>query len=301
MQTPTYYLGVDGGGTRTTALVCDGSGAEVLTVTGDSVNYNSEGMEAARDHLRAIVTQIQEKTGVDRFRAACVGSSALFGRATKEETAAFTGGILPADTVLMDSDLFIALKASRTKNALVAVCGTGSMAAAFGPDGTVITRGGFGYLFGDEGSGYAIAREGLFAAARAAEGTDPPTLLTAALTEHFGVKDVYAFTGMAYDPPLPRKRLAAFAPRVTACAMAGDETAEGILFRQAELFAGTVRSLAGVLPAPPAVFLYGGVFTHDPVFTGHFRELIKDACVSCRPLPMPPVKGAVLAAMETDG
>ena len=296
MQTNHFYLGVDGGGTRTTALVCDGDGAELLTVTGDSINYRSEGMEAAREHLRAIVAQIKEKTGIERFRGVCVGSSALFGRATEEETAAFTGGILTADRIVMDSDLYIALKAARTDNALVAVCGTGSMAAAFGEDGKVLTRGGFGYLFGDEGSGYAIAREGLFAAARAAEGTDPPTTLTAALTEHFGVKDVYAFTDIAYDPPLPRKRLAAFAPRVTACAMAGDETADAILARQAALFAGTVRSLAAALPAPPEVFLYGGVFAHDPVFTGYFREEIHDACVTCHLLPMPPVKGAALAA-----
>ena len=298
-ETKNYYLGIDGGGTRTTALVCDGQGAELLTVTGDSINYRSEGMAAAREHLRAIITQIKEKTGIERFRGACVGSSALFGRATEAETAAFADGLLPADRILMDSDLYIALKACRTDNALVAVCGTGSMAAAFGEGGRVITRGGFGYLFGDEGSAYAIAREGLFAAARAAEGTDPPTALTAALTEHFGVKDVYAFTEMAYDPPLPRKRLAAFAPRVTACAMAGDETADGILSRQAALFAGTVRSLAAALPAPPTVFLFGGVFAHDPVFTEYFKEEVKDVCGVCRLLPAPPVRGAVIAAMET--
>ena len=301
MQTQNYYLGIDGGGTKTTALVCDGDGAELLTVTGDSINYRSEGMEAAREHLRAIAAKIREKTGIERFRGVCVGSSALFGRATREETDAFAGGILSADRIVMDSDLYIALKAARTDNALVAVCGTGSMAAAFDGNGRVITRGGFGYLFGDEGSAYAIAREGLFAAARAAEGTEPPTALSGALTEHFCVKDVYAFTELAYDPPLSRKRLAAFAPRVTACAMAGDETAEGILARQAALFAGTVRSLAAVLPAPPVVFLFGGVFAHDPVFTGYFKKEIRDVCGFCHPLTTPPVKGAALAAMEGGG
>ena len=172
------------------------------------------------------------------------------------------------------------------------------MAAAFGPDGKVLTRGGFGYLFGDEGSGYAIAREALFHAARAAESTEPPTALTEALLSHFGAADVYAFTDLTYDPPLPRKKLASFAPCVTECAQAGDETAKAVLARQAALFADTVRSLAAALPEPPEAFLYGGVFAHDPIFTGYFTEAVKDCGVSCRPLTTPPAMGAALCAMR---
>lgn len=292
-----YYLGVDGGGTKTVALVCDETGRDVIAVTGDSINYRSEGMTAAREHLRAILSEIERKTGIAAFRGACIGSSALFGAATEEETRAFTEGLLPAERIRMDSDLFIALKACRTANALAAICGTGSMAAAFDGGGNVVTRGGFGYLFGDEGSGYAIAREALFIAARAAEGTEPPTLLTEALCRHFGVKDVYAFTSLAYDPPLPRKRLASFAPCVTRCAGQGDPAAIAVLHRQADLFADTVRSLAAVLPERPEVFLYGGVFTHDQIFTARFKERIAGCCAACGMLPVPPVKGAALAAM----
>ncbi|MBQ6065607.1 MAG: hypothetical protein IJK89_02180 [Clostridia bacterium] len=293
-----YYLGVDGGGTRTTALVCDETLRELVTVSGGSVNYCSEGMERARDNLRAILSEIAEKTGVGRFASAFIGSSALFGRADEATLRAFTDGVVVADRIAMDSDLYVALKSCETDNALAAVCGTGSMAAAFGPAGEVLTRGGFGYLFGDEGSAYAIAREAMFHAARSAEGTEPPTLLTGALSAFYGVKDVYAFTDLAYDPPMERKRLAAFAPEVTRCARQGDGTADAVLKRQAELFAGTVRSLASVTPQKPAVFCYGGVFAHDERFTAYFREALGDACVSCGPLAKPPVYGAVLAARE---
>ena len=291
-----YYLGVDGGGTKTTALVCDEELREIATVSGGSVNYRSEGMEAARANLAAIVSELAAKTGIERFRSAFIGSSALFGRADEAALRAFAEGVVPAERIAMDSDLYIALMSCETDNALAAICGTGSMAAAFGPEGNVLTRGGFGYLFGDEGSAYAISREALFRAARAAEETDPATLLTGALTGFFGVKDVYAFTDLAYDPPMERKRLAAFAPAVTDCARRGDETAREVLRRQAALFAGTVRSLAAALPEKPAVFCYGGVFAHDEIFTGYFREALGDGCVSCGPLPKPPVYGAVLAA-----
>ena len=270
-----YYLGVDGGGTKTTALVCDAAGRDVIAVTGDSINYRSEGMTAARAHLRDILSEIERQTGIDGFRGACIGSSALFGPATEEETRVFTEGLLRAERLHMDSDLFIALKACGTSNAIAAICGTGSMAAAFDGGGNVVTRGGFGYLFGDEGSGYAIAREALFIAA----------------------KDVYAFTSLAYDPPLPRKRLASFAPCVTRCAEQGDPAAIEVLHRQADLFADTVRSLAAVLPERPKVFLYGGVFAHDPLFTARFKARIAGCCGTCEMLPTSPVKGAVLAAM----
>ena len=122
--------------------------------------------------------------------------------------------------------------------------------------------------------------------------------LTGALTDFFGVKDVYAFTDLAYDPPLERKRLAAFAPRVTDCARQGDPTADAVLQRQAGLFADTVRSLASALAQRPAVFCYGGVFAHDERFTAYFRQALGDACASCGPLARPPVYGAVLAARE---
>ena len=293
-----YYLGIDGGGTRTTALLCDDALREVARAEGGSINYRSEGMENARGNLRALLAALADKTGVDRFCSVFIGSSALFGRADAAQTAAFAEGIVNADTVTMDSDLYIALNACGAPNALAAICGTGSMAAAFGPAGQVLTRGGFGYLFGDEGSGYAIAREAMFRAARAAEGTEPPTLLTGALTAFYGVSDIYAFTDLAYDPPLPRKRLAAFAPQVTACAEQGDKTAKEVLTRQAALFAGTVRSLAQVLKEPPAVFCAGGVFDHDAFFTEAFRQAISDCCASVSPLPAPPVFGAVLAAKE---
>lgn len=292
------YLGIDGGGTKTTALVCGDDLREIVTVTGGSINYRSEGMENARENLLEILAEIAAKTGIKRFRGAFIGSSALFGRASADELRDFTGGVVSADHIAMDSDLYIALKACGTDNALVAVCGTGSMAAAFGADGKVITRGGFGYLFGDEGSAYAIAREAMFRAARAAEATEPATLLTGALTAFYGVKDVYAFTDLAYDPPLDRKKTAAFAPEVTRCARQGDETAKAVLERQATLFAGTVRSLSAVLPEPPAVFCYGGVFQHDEVFAAYFKEALGNACASCGPLPTPPVFGAVLAARE---
>ena len=291
-----YYLGVDGGGTKTTALVCDDALRETVTVCGGSVNYRSEGMARARDNMAAILAEIAAKTGVDRFRSAFIGSSALFGRADDATLRAFADGVIPADRIAMDSDLYIALKSCETDNALAAICGTGSMAAAFGPAGEVLTRGGFGYLFGDEGSAYAIAREAMFRAARAAENTEPATLLTGALTAFFGVKDIYGFTDLAYDPPLDRKKTAAFAPEVTRCARQGDETAKAVLERQAALFAGTVRSLATVLPEKPAAFCYGGVFEHDEIFTAYFREALGDACASCAPLQKPPVFGAVLAA-----
>ena len=292
------YLGIDGGGTKTTALVCDENFNKLAQCVGGSINTRSEGLENARENMRRILRDIEKNTGVRHFDAVFIGSSALFGRAGEDELAAFTDGVFDAERIAMDSDLFIALKACKKENALAAICGTGSMAAAFGENGEVVTRGGFGYMFGDEGSAYAIAREAMFRAARAAEGTEKNTALTDALCAFYNVKDVYGFTDRMYEPPMERKALAAFAPCVTACAENGDGTALEILRHQAELFAATVRTLAEKLPRKPEIFLFGGVFEHDKIFTSVFKEYTADRCVSCSLLTEPPVTGAVRAAAE---
>ena len=58
-----YYLGIDGGGTRTTALLCDDKLREIARAEGGSVNYRSEGMDNARENLRALLAELKEAAG----------------------------------------------------------------------------------------------------------------------------------------------------------------------------------------------------------------------------------------------
>lgn len=294
-----YYLGIDGGGTKTTAVVADKDGITVTEVSGGSINYRSVGLDVARINMSAMLDDIKAQTGITHFRSVFVGMSALSGKATQNELDAFCGGIFDADKINMDSDLYIALAACDTSRPLAAICGTGSMAAAV-KEGKVITKGGFGYILGDEGSGFAIASDGLKAAVRAGEDITEKTVLTDYALEYFGVGDIYKLINVCYEPPLSRSRLASFAPFVTKAAEEGDSIAFDIIKKQVHEFALTVKALVRELDYKPDIRLYGGVFEHSKLFTEMFTDEIKNSCTGIGLMKKRPVDGAVKCAIEKD-
>ena len=292
-----FFLGIDGGGTKTTALVGDANGTVLLHAVGKTVNYCAVGMEKAKENMRLLLADIEAQTGINRFACVFIGMSALFGRATDEETAAFCDGVFSADKIVMDSDLYIALAATGEHGAAaVGICGTGSMACGRTEDGRIITKGGFGYLLGDEGSGFRIAQDGLFAAVRAAEGAGEKTALTAAALDFWKAQTAAGLVDVFYDPPMERNEIAKFAPVVIQTAQQGDAVALSVIRRQAALFADTANALLRELPQGLPFYVYGGIFEHNPLFRQLFAEHLDGHAVIL--LPHTPAQGALLAAVD---
>lgn len=293
-----YYLGIDGGGTKTTCLVCDDTLKEVYRYVGSSINFYSEGFEKARRNMSDMLENIKENTGIAHFAGVCVGSSALFGRADEETRNKFCDGVFSCDKILMDSDLFIALKACETENPLVVIAGTGSMTAALTPDGKVITKGGYGYILGDEGSGYRIAVDAIRAAVRSLDGTGEKTVLGEKLLEFSSVSSKEDLPTFFYSSDTDRKKTASFATTVLLSADNGEKTSLKILENQAYELSLTVKALIRELPEKPSVFLYGGIFEHSEIFSNYFKKNIEELCDGCTLLKCEPAFGAVIAAKE---
>lgn len=299
-----YYLGIDGGGTKTTALLCDETLRPLASFVGREINYQAVGMETARLHLKETLDGLFLQTGPLPLRAAFIGLSALSDRAPEALTEAFCEGIVKCDTVAMDSDVMIGLEAMETEGAAAfAVCGTGSMVAGRLPDGTLLHTGGWGWLLGDEGSGYRMAVDALRAAVSGYEGSAEATMLTKAAFEYYKLSAMEDLIGLFYDPTPERSEIASFCPVLFACAGSGDAAAMRIIDRQASLFANTVSALLRRLPEGAPLGLWGGVFQHAPLFRGRFAKYVAarfpGSAVSL--LPKPPEYGAVLAAMKEDG
>lgn len=293
-----YFLGIDGGGTKTTCLVCDENLNEIYRTVGSSINFYSEGYGNARDNMKEMLLDIEKNTGISHFDGVCIGSSALFGRADGKTLSDFCDGVFDADKILMDSDLFIALKATGKKNAAVVIAGTGSMAAGFNEKGEIITKGGFGYILGDEGSGYRIALDGIREAVRSLDETGIRTVLGDYLLEFSGVKTKEELVDAFYNPEKDRKTIASFAPYVSKAARKGDTAAIKILTEQGDLLYYTVKALLKKMPEKPYIGLFGGVFQHDEIFTSYFKSLTERRCCACEVLTKEPVFGAVIAAKE---
>ena len=68
-----YYLGIDGGGTRTTAAVSDENGNVLFKAVGKSINFYSVGMEKARENLKNVINDIYKNIGKIEFESAFIG------------------------------------------------------------------------------------------------------------------------------------------------------------------------------------------------------------------------------------
>lgn len=297
-----YYLGIDGGGTKTTAIICDEKCNLISSFIGESINFNSVGTQEARKNLKTIIDGVLADNICPD--AVFIGMSAISERADESLTKELCDGIIDCGNITMDSDVYIGLEAMRCDgSAAMVISGTGSMAAGRLPDGSIIHTGGWGYILGDEGSGYAMALDAIKAAICGYEGSSQKTALTQAVLDYFKITDMQELIDIFYNPPLPRSEIAKFAPIFTECAKNGDETAVSILKNHARQLADTVSALLVRMPEGTPLGLWGGIMKNCKDFREEFSALIKQKFPATKiaVLEYAPEYGAVFAAMKADG
>ncbi len=294
-----YYLGIDGGGTRTTAAVSDEQGNIVLKIVGKSINFYSVGMEKARENLADVLNEIYKSLGKIEFDSAFIGCSALDDVADEETIQSLCDGIINSKKIGMNSDVYVALASSgEDKCRVVAICGTGSIATGIDENGTVKTKGGWGHIIGDEGSAYSIAVNALKASAMLYdEGKKTPLVKKA--SEFFGVEDFRDAIGKIYSPETTKDVLASFSAKVGEITRA-DFVAYSIIVNQAHYFSKTVLALLNEMKNCTLLSLYGGVFQNNELFRKIFIDDIKEfhSYLKIEMLTLPPEEGALKIARE---
>ena len=297
------YLGVDGGGIKTTAIVANEKGKVLAKTVGGSIDYKTIGLTAARNNLKLIINELCDRCNETVFRCACIGSSALSGRATSKETNNLTVNIIEAEKIIMDSSIFTAMECMLGKGpCALAISGIDSMVAARNEKGKMSKAGGWGYLLGNEGSGYAIAIDAIRYAIRAYEGSEEPTKLVEDMLEFFDVFSPSELRDKFYDPISERGKISAFAGRVFSCASAGDAAARKIVTEHARMLAGTTKSLLKTFPDDTVIGLWGGVFVNNRMFRNEFAAamLEQNESYSIELLNYPAECGALFAAYKSD-
>jgi N-acetylmuramic acid 6-phosphate etherase len=191
------FLGIDGGGTHTVALLAvrkPGAGPAGWALLGRGTtgpsNRQAVGTEQALEALDEAVSAAFLAAGVPRgpVAGACLG---LAGADRPDDQAVlheWADRVRLAGRVEVTSDAAILLAAGTPDGSgLVLIAGTGSIAFGRTADGRRARAGGWGYLLGDEGSAYALVMSGLQAVARAADGRGPATALTERFLKRFGL------------------------------------------------------------------------------------------------------------------
>ena len=238
----SVYIGIDAGGSKTELLAATRQDDEILNLFGSSGNPARVGFDGSIYVLSELILQAMNRLD-GKVVSVCAG---IAGAGRPREQQRIEDGIRTElgdrapSRLLITHDGDIALEAAfEGKSGIIVISGTGSVSLARTKDGKFLRAGGWGYLIGDEGSGYIIGSMGLRALAHAFDG-GPETQIVKLLAEARNVTNAEELIALVYEEKVP---LQTFAPLVIQAAKAGDDVASAIIEEQARQLARQVRWL----------------------------------------------------------
>lgn len=294
-----YYLGIDGGGSGTRALLVAEDGTICGRAEAGPSNLNAVDAATVAASLRAVVAACLSGSGSPPV-VTCLGLAGAESADVRTRIAAMLGESLPGRQVII-SDAAIALEgAFAGSGGMFLIAGTGSVCQGRSEDGALVRCGGWGHLVDDAGSGSWIGRRALATALRQFDGRAVRTELQSAVLDALGISDAEHIVARLYHPLLSPAELAALAPLVCELAASGDPAAQAIVESAAEELAALVDGVAKQLPSGVHRLCFGGgLLQHQPMLRGALEPRLHAYSI-VRPR-ITPLGGAVLRAIREDG
>ncbi len=300
------FLGIDGGGSKTLALIADESGNVIGRGSAESSNYHSIGKEKAFESLNDAIRLAFEdaKLSPQNFRAACIGLAGVDRPQDRAVIESWARENLPSTPLKIVNDAELVLAAGTPDGWGVAmICGTGSIVYGRNKNGETTRAGGWGYLLGDEGSGYRIGLAALQAIVRSHDGRDESTILQSSILNHLSLSSPVDLIKYIYRERVPTAEIAALASFVEAAAENGDGVATRILQEAAHELSLAVKSvvrqlrMTGAIPCAQA----GGMITRGKMIAVMFRESAHAIGLALHPIQpvLEPARGAIRLALQT--
>src|SRR3954468_9817621 len=225
----THVLGIDAGGTKTVCLLADEGGSIVAEARGGGANLQAAG----ELEVEKVLHRVMEEALGDRAvvpAAICLGIAGVDRPDDSAVVSAIMRRIGYKARIVVVNDALVALEAGAPgQPGIVVISGTGSISYGRNAQGEAARAGGWGYVLGDEGSGYWIGRAALRAVLRQADRRGPVTVLTELLLNHFEVAAPSELIHQVYNKDLKPTAIAALASCVQAAFSQGDAVAIGIL------------------------------------------------------------------------
>lgn len=292
-----YVAGIDGGQSSTLALVADESGRIVGRGRAGPSDELGAGPQSTRlrDALHDALDAARTAAGLD---PACTFAAIVAGISGYNGTLRGRSPQLPSPRVTLMHDAPIAhAGALAGRPGIVIVAGTGSVVYGRDAAGRERTLGGWGYLFGDEGSAFRIAADAIAFLMRAQDDGDSSYAAeVAAACAFFGKDSLRAIGRGFYGGDPTRDRLAAFAPTALRSSALRHVAYAGAV-RLAELACAAMND-----GFPHEVSLAGGVFA-DSGFRDRLRDAITERVADAHVVAAryEPAAGALLLAFREAG
>lgn len=310
------FVGVDGGGTKTRALVVSEDGVCLGNALTGASNPNSVGAEKAHANLIEALCLAAENVGAEpSFEGGFFGISgvndSLTARAFREnlladKTVRFTHLLVENDTRSLCASAF------GVDSGIVLIAGTGSKCFGRTEDGREWETGGYDFHVSDEASAFDLARRGLTAAVRAADGREEPTLLKDILFRELQIVETGQISQRLHQDslknpgkPMTKDEIAALAVFVGEAYLAGDAVAKRILESAMRDLVVMVEAVARNLAIPEDALrlgITGGVILNEPC-ASLFRAAMRERFPQCEIFEpqLPPVVGAAIRALSLGG
>ncbi|MGI6566786.1 MAG: hypothetical protein GX047_06390 [Firmicutes bacterium] len=311
-----YILGIDGGGSKTTAILADETGKVLGEGRGGASNYQTIGLEKAGKAIGTAAAAAIQAAGEDFS----LSLKDLEGRLVV--VAGLAGADRPLDRerlwpviwnqlplrpaqLRVEHDARVALAAATgNKPGIILIAGTGSIAFGIDDTGREVRAGGWGPILGDEGSGYFIGKAALTAVLWEYDGRGKPTSLTERITSFLGTPRPDEVVPLVYQGPLQRPEIAKLAEIVLEEAVAGDEVSQCLITDAAKhlvkLISAVLARLEWTQQSIPAAGT-GGLLRPSNLLWTTISEMLNRSHpqVNFSPPILPPELGAVLLGRES--
>jgi N-acetylglucosamine kinase-like BadF-type ATPase len=265
LRSRTAVVGVDGGGSKTHAVIVDASERIMGEGTSGPSNPLRVGIVRAAAAVREAIDKACEAAQVRRedILAAQVGLAGARRTELRERVREALSNLGIADlAVVGDADIAL-YGATDGEPGVVVIAGTGSVCCGVNARGKRNCAGGWGPVAGDEGGGAWIARRALRAIAHASDGRGPKTSLMTAACAYFHVTSPEDLSTAIYAPTMTNERLAGFGKQVIEAAKAKDPVAREIVAEAGRELGLAVEAVIRNLKLEPERFqvaYVGGVF-----------------------------------------
>jgi N-acetylglucosamine kinase-like BadF-type ATPase len=269
-------LAVDGGGTKTQAVLVEADGFILGEGSAGASNYHAAGVEGAETALVAAILAAFRDAEIEAGQVDVeTAVFALAGVDTSNDEKVVEGIVrqvvkalsIEVGSFLVENDCFSALLgATQNKAGVLLIAGTGSIVFAHDGNNRIVRSGGWGHRLGDEGSGYWIGKQAIQAVLKMVDGRGEETLLSKLILKKFNfnkIEDLYNWT---YSDSYSVDDVGALAAVVDEAFRLGDEVSKSILNAAVDellLLIKTAIEKADIQQDEFDLIIQGGVFRHN--------------------------------------
>lgn len=301
-----YFLGIDGGGTKTHAVITDSECRTAGEGYGGAANPLRIGLEEAVMHIEEAVADACAQAGIEigDIDSACAAIAGINHPIHYHTMKDALDEALAAGGLELVTDARAALEGALDgKPGVVVIAGTGSIAIGVNATGQQARSGGFGPTLSDEGSGYYIAQGALKAVVSSFDGRSPKTTLAERICKKLGVTDPSDLPGVIYNSDSEPVDIAPLAELVDEAAREGDEIARQILTAAGRELGRLAASVIDKLELHSSAFrvaCVGSVFRSGEFVLEPLREAVSRIAPHAEigPPLHPPAIGAVKLAQK---